>query len=141
MTDRPKRNAVANREATDKLLDKRKRRSSAQVQQEQKSAAATAAASEEAKINLAFEKKQRIAAFEDALRKEDQQRNKKKARVDLVPHHPVSFPLFSPSNPNIHAVWIGKTNAEATCIPNEGIHACDKGTDHSIYSILTLVLF
>lgn len=139
MTDRPKRNAVANREATDKLLDKRKRRSSAQVQQEQKSAAATAAASEEAKINLAFEKKQRIAAFEDLLRKEDQQRNKKMARVDLVPHHPVSFPLFSPSNSNIHADWIGKT--KATCIPNEGIHVCDKGTDHLFNWILMLVSF
>src|ERR1700721_1673989 len=38
MSDRPKRHAVSNREATDKLLDNRKRRSSAQVQQEKKMA-------------------------------------------------------------------------------------------------------
>ena len=77
MTERPKRNAVANREATDKLLDNRKRRSSAQVQQEKQTAATTAAASLEKKTNLESQKKQRVAAYEDHLHKEDQQREKK----------------------------------------------------------------
>jgi len=91
MSERPKRNAVANREATDKLLDNRKRRSSAQVQQEKQMAATTAAASEGRKIDLKLQKKQRVAAFEDQLRKEDQQRDKSMARPDLVAaHHPVA---------------------------------------------------
>lgn len=82
MTDRPKRNAVANREATDKLLDNRKRRSSAQVQQEKETAAITAAAAEIDKTNLEAQRKRRIAAFEDQLRREDQQRAKSMARPD-----------------------------------------------------------
>lgn len=81
MTECPKRNAVTNREAMDKLLDNRKRRSSAQVQQDKQMAAVTAATSEEKKTDLALQKKQRIAAWEDLLRKEDQERGKK---IDLA---------------------------------------------------------
>jgi hypothetical protein len=92
MTERPKRHAVTNREATDKLLDNRKRRSSAQVQQEKKMVATTAAALEEKKSDLTLQKKQRVAAFEDQLRKEDQHRDKNMARPDLVAaHHLVIF--------------------------------------------------
>ena len=95
MTERPKRNAVANRKATDKLLDNRKCRSSAQVQQEKETAAATAAASLEKKNNLASQKKLCVAAFEDLLRKEDQQHDKKKARPDLLAAcHPVNAYLW-----------------------------------------------
>jgi hypothetical protein len=89
MSDRPKRHAVSNREATDKLLDNRKRRSSAQVEQEKKMAATTAAALEEKQSNLTSQKKQRVAAFEDQLRKEDQHRDKNMARPDLVAANPV----------------------------------------------------
>jgi hypothetical protein len=84
MSERPKRSAVTKREATDKLLDNRKRCSSAQVQQDKEMAATTAAASEEKKNDLAIQKKQRVAAFEDQLRKEDQRRHKNMARPDLV---------------------------------------------------------
>ncbi|KIM35954.1 hypothetical protein M413DRAFT_428169 [Hebeloma cylindrosporum] len=90
MADRPKRSAVTNRDPTDKLLENRKRRSSAQVQQDKQTAATTSAAAEVEKINLESQKKRRIAAFEDQLRKEDQQREKNMARPDLVPqaaHH------------------------------------------------------
>jgi hypothetical protein len=96
MSERPKRSAVANREATDKLLDNRKRRSSAQVQQEKQMAATTAAASEGKKIDLAFQKKQRVAAFEDQLRKEDQQRDKNMAHPHphlVAAHLPVTVYL------------------------------------------------
>jgi hypothetical protein len=126
MTDRPKRNAVANREATDKLLDNRKRRSSAQVQQEKQTAATAAAASEEKKINLASQKKHRVAAFEDQLRREDQQRM---ARPDLVAaHHPVTSYLQSSFklslSPYFYAGCTGKTYPEAMGPPSEGIHKC-----------------
>jgi hypothetical protein len=106
MTERPKRHAVTNREATDKLLDNRKRRSSAQVQQEKQVAATAAAALEEKKSNLTFQKKQRVAAYEDQLRKEDQQRDKNMARPDLgAAHHPVFdfLPPFFSLAPNLHA--------------------------------------
>ena len=94
MTDRVKRTAVANRQATDKLLDNKKRRSSAQVQQDKQTAAAAAAATEEEKTNLEAEKKQRVAAFEDRLRKEDQQREKNMARPDLVTALPHSLIIY-----------------------------------------------
>ena len=84
MTDRVKRTAVANRQATDKLLDNKKCRSSAQVQQDKQTAATAAAAAEVEKTKLEAEKKRRVAAFEDHLRKEDQQREKNMARPDLV---------------------------------------------------------
>ena len=87
MTDRPKRHAVTNREATDKLLDNRKRRSSAQVQQEKKLAATTAATLEEKQSDLTFQKKQQVAAFEDQLHKEDQHCEKNMACPDLVAAH------------------------------------------------------
>ena len=91
MADCPKHNAVANREATDKLLNNRKRRSSAQVQQDKQTAAATAAAVEVEKTNAEAQKKRCVAAFEDQLRKEDQQHQKNMACPDLVPvHHAVT---------------------------------------------------
>ncbi|KAF8802591.1 hypothetical protein BYT27DRAFT_7260895 [Phlegmacium glaucopus] len=50
MTDCPKRSAVMNQEATDKLLDNKKQRSSAQVQQDKEIAATFAAMAEEKKV-------------------------------------------------------------------------------------------
>ncbi|KAF8799693.1 hypothetical protein BYT27DRAFT_7217441 [Phlegmacium glaucopus] len=89
MTDRPKRSAVMNREATDKLLDNKKRCSSAQVQQDKEIAATFAAVAEEKKVSVAAQQKQRVAVFEDLLRREDQQREKHMARPDLLPAHRV----------------------------------------------------
>lgn len=84
MTERPKRNAVTNREATDTLLANKKRRTSAQVQQDRLVAADTAAAAEVENATIAAQKKYKVAAFEDQLRKEDQQREKNMARPDFA---------------------------------------------------------
>jgi hypothetical protein len=123
MTDLPKRSAVTNREATDKLLDNKKRRSSAQVQHEKQTAATAAAAAEVKKANLATQKKQCVAAFEDQLRKEDQQREKNMARPDLVPVHyaltALSHSLIISLSSNPHADQpIGKTDHKATEHPS-----------------------
>jgi len=122
MADRPKRSAVANREATDTLLDNKKRRSSAQVQQAKQTAATTAAAAQVKKTNLATQKKQRLAAFEDQLRKEDQQREKNMARPDLPAHRRAvtapSHSLIISLSSNSHADWIGKANHQATEHPS-----------------------
>ena len=89
MTEWPKRNAVTNREATDTLLANKKHRTSAQVQQDRLVAADTAAAAEVENTTISAQKKYRVAAFEDQLRKEDQQREKNMARPDLAQaaHH------------------------------------------------------
>jgi hypothetical protein len=50
-----------------------------------------AAAAEVEKTNLEAQKKRRVAAFEDHLRKEDQQREKSMARPDLVTALPHSL--------------------------------------------------
>jgi len=105
MTERVKRTAVANRPATDKLLDNKKHRSSAQVQQDKQTAATAAAATEVDKATLEAEKKHRVAAFEDCLRKEDQQREKSMARPDLVttiPHSPIVY-----LSENLTLTWTG----------------------------------
>ena len=94
MNERPKRDAVTNREATDKLLALQKRRSSAQVQQDKESAASAAAAANGQKTTIEAQKKKRVAAFEDQLRREDQHREKTMSRPDLVSNR--VCPLFSP---------------------------------------------
>ena len=94
MTDRVKCTAVANCQATNKLLDNKKRRSSAQVQQDKQTAATAATATEVKKTKLEAEKKQRVAAFEDHLRKEDQQREKNMACPDLVTALPHSLIIY-----------------------------------------------
>jgi len=91
MTDRVKHTAVTNRQGTDQLLNNQKRRSSAQVQQDRNTAATTAATAEAEKTNIEAQKKRRVAAFEDHLRKEDQQREKSMARPDLVTALPHSL--------------------------------------------------
>ena len=90
MTERPRPNAVTNREATDTLLANKKRCTSAQVQQEKQVAASAAAAAEVEKTTIAAQKKKRVFAFEDQLHREDQQCEKKMARpdlADLAVHH------------------------------------------------------
>ena len=96
MNERPKRDAVTNREATDKLLALQKRRSSAQVQQDKESAASAAAAANGQKTTIEAQKKKRVAAFEDQLRREDQHREKTMSRPDLVSNRvcPLFFTLF-----------------------------------------------
>ncbi|KAF8815867.1 hypothetical protein BYT27DRAFT_7286661 [Phlegmacium glaucopus] len=66
MTDRPKRSVV---------------------QQDKKVAATAAAAAEVKKVTVAAQQKQCVAAFEDQLGREDQQREKHMAHPDLVPAH------------------------------------------------------
>jgi len=118
MTDCPKRSAVINQEATDKLLDNKKHHTSAQIQQVKQVAAITSAVFEAKKVNVAAQQKQCVAAFEDQLRKEDQQNEKNMARPDLlmVPTHHVvtalSHFLIVSLNPN--ADRVGKTEHEAT---------------------------
>ena len=121
MTDRPKRSAVTNWEATDKLLDNKKCHPSKQVQQEKQTATTAVGAAEVKKANLATQKKQLVAAFKDQLRREDQQCKKNMACPELVhAHHAVtalshSF-IFLSLNP--HADWpIGKID-QATKHPS-----------------------
>jgi len=134
MTDRVKRTAVANRQATDKLLDNKKRRSSAQVQQDKQTADAAAAATEVEKTNLEAEKKRRVAAFEDRLRKEDQQREKNMARPDLVNALPHSLIVYLSEDPHADSDWIGETShckpTEHPSHPREGLQR--KGMVHSL---------
>ena len=113
MTDHPKRSAVTNWEATDKLLDNKKCHPSKQVEQEKQTTTTAAAAAEVKKANLATQKKQCVAAFKDQLCKEDQQHKKNMARPDLVhAHHAVTALSHSSIillSLNPHADWpIGK---------------------------------
>ena len=62
------------------------RRTSAQVQQDKELAARAKAAAKAKKTTIAEQKKERVAAFEDQLRREDQQREKNMARPDLAAH-------------------------------------------------------
>jgi len=91
MIDCPKRSAVINQEATDKLLDNKKHHTSAQIPQAKQVAAITSAVFEAKKVNVAAQQKQHVAAFEDQLCKEDQQNEKNMAHPDLlmVPTHHV----------------------------------------------------
>ena len=84
MTERPKRNAVTNWEATDTLLANKKRRTSAQVQQDREVATSAAAAADVENTTNTAQKKNRVAAFEDQLCREDQHREKNMARPDLA---------------------------------------------------------
>jgi hypothetical protein len=86
MNQRPRRDAVANRDTTDTLLAKQKRRTSAQVQRDKQIAARAAAAAKVEKTTTAAQKRKRVAAFEDQLCREDQQREKNMARPDLADH-------------------------------------------------------
>ncbi|KAF8809222.1 hypothetical protein BYT27DRAFT_7210221 [Phlegmacium glaucopus] len=120
MTGCPKCSTVTNQEATDKLLDNKKCHSSAQVQLEKQTAASTAAASEVKKINIAVQKKQQVAAFEDQLFKEEHDKNM--AHPDLAPAH---YLVTALSN---LPYWflefkslIGKTKHPATELLSEGI--------------------
>ena len=86
MNEQPRRDAVANREGTKQLLAVQTRRTSAQVQQDKELAARAKAAAKAKKTTIAEQKKERVAAFEDQLRREDQQREKNMARPDLAAH-------------------------------------------------------
>ena len=83
MSDRPKREAVANRDGTDTLLQLQKRRTSAEVQREKAELAMAKAAAKAQKANIAAQKKKCVAAFEDELRREDKQEEKTMTRPDL----------------------------------------------------------
>ena len=133
MTDHVKRTAVTNRQATDKLLDNKKHRSSAQVQQDRKTATTAAAAAEVEKTNIEAEKKRHVAAFEDQLRQEDQQREKNMARPDLVTTLPHSLIIHLSSNP--HADWTGETDH---CKPTEHLSDPREGLQHKgmVYCLL-----
>jgi hypothetical protein len=84
MSQRPKREAVANRDDTETLLNLQKRRTPAEVQREKELAASAKAAANAQKAATAAEIKRRVAAFEDLLRKEDQEQERKMSRPDLV---------------------------------------------------------
>jgi hypothetical protein len=90
MSQRPIREAVANRDGTDILLNLQKRRTSAEVQQEKKLAASAKTAASAQKAASAAQIKKRVAEFEDQLRKEDQEQEKNMTRPDLVAAHRVS---------------------------------------------------
>ena len=83
MSERPKCDAVTNREATDTLLVKQKRCTSAQVQQDKQQLASTKAATKAQKTAITTQKKKGVATFEDQLRKEDQECDKNMACPDL----------------------------------------------------------
>lgn len=91
MNERPKRGAVTNRETTASLLSKQTRRTSAQVQLDKNLLASASAAANVAKKSVTAQKKSRVAAFEDQLRREDQQHEKNMGRPDLA--HRVCDPL------------------------------------------------
>lgn len=99
MSERPKRDAVANREATDTLLAVQKRRTPAQVKRDKQLAASAKAAAKLQKTTDAAQKKKCVATFEDQLRKEDQEREKNTARPDLAAR---VCPLVQPHQPEIH---------------------------------------
>lgn len=84
MSQRPKRGAVTNREDTDTLLHLQKRRTTAEVQRDKELAASVKATANAQKEMAAAQKKNRVAAFEDQLREEDQQQEKKMTRPDLA---------------------------------------------------------
>lgn len=86
MNQRPRRDAVANRDTTDTLLAKQKRRTSAQVQRDKQIAARAAAAAKVEKTTTAAQERKRVAAFEDQPYREDQQREKNMAHPDLADH-------------------------------------------------------
>ena len=95
MTERPRRNAVTNREVTDTLLANKKHCTPAQVQQDRDIATSAAAAAEVEKTIITAQKKNCIASFEDQLRREDQQREKNMARPDLAAHHVCAISYFN----------------------------------------------
>ena len=66
---------------------------SAQVQQDKELAARAKAAAKAKKTTIAEQKKERVATFEDQLRREDQQHEKNMARPDLAAHcvHAIIF--------------------------------------------------
>jgi hypothetical protein len=87
MSERPKREAVVNRDGTDTLLNMQRRRSTAEVQRDKALAASAKAAARAQRTSVAAQKKARVAAFEDQLRREDQQEEKEMARPDLASKH------------------------------------------------------
>lgn len=84
MSQRPKRDAVTNRDDTDTLLHLQKRRTTAEVLRDKELAASAKAAAKAQKEATSAQKKKCVAAFEDQLREEDQQQEKKMSRPDLV---------------------------------------------------------
>ena len=95
MTERPRHNAVTNREMTDTLLVNKKCRTPAQVQQDRDIAASAAATAEVEKTNITAQKKNCIASFEDQLHREDQQQEKNMAHPDLAAHHVCAISYFN----------------------------------------------
>jgi len=82
-------------------------------------------------VNFATLQKQCVAAFEDQLRKEDQQCEKNMGRPDLVPAHHVVTALYHSliiSLSSNHADWIGEINRETTEHAWEGLNI--KGAIH-----------
>jgi hypothetical protein len=84
MSQRPKRDAVANRDDTDTLLNLQKCRTSAEVQRQKELAASAKAAANAQKAATAAQRQKLVGAFEDQLFQEDQEQEKKMSHPDLV---------------------------------------------------------